>query len=1094
MNWSKFTNVSFVFFMMLLPALTFAQGVTTSSMFGRITDTDGEPLVGANVLATHVPSGSVYGIATDLDGYYRIPGMRVGGPYKIVISYTGYEEQVQENVFLSLGTTATLNFQLSEQAVTLEGVLVVSDRNDVFSGKRTGAASNLTSEQLNALPTTNRNFLSFLRLVPQAVGSSFGGQDNRLNNITIDGSIFNNSFGLAGQPGGRAGVSPISLDAIEELQVNLAPFDVRQSGFVGAGVNAVTRSGTNELSGSAFYFLRNQNLIGDEAQGRSVTTTDFNYYNTGFRLGGPIIKNKLFFFVSGELEKEASPFQLRANRGEAQGGNITGVAAADLDAVSNFLRTNFAYETGPYEGYELATEANKLLAKLDYNLNNNNKLSLRMTYLDSYRDVPISNSASLGFGSRSTLNSLSYQNSNYIQNDDIFSIVGEWNSIINNKISNNLIVNFTSNNEDRGIYGTFFPLIEIQRNGINYISTGFEPFTPNNQLSYKTFQIADNLSFFLKKHTVTTGFNVERMTFRNVFFPGSQGVFVYNNLNDFYADLNGFKDNPNRTVAPVTLRRFQYRYSALPGGAEPVQPTEVTYPGVYIQDEFAASDRLNLTFGIRADLPIFGETGFENPTVAGQTYSLQGQPIKVSTSKLPEAKVLISPRLGFNLDVLGNKNLQVRGGTGLFTGRPVFVWISNQIGNNGVLTGFEQIDNTNTRPFTTDPKKFVTNVALPSSFELALTDPEFKFLQVWRSNIAVDAKLPLGIVATVELLYNQNVNGYLYYNVNERDASTRFAGVDTRSRYPGVGLSGTALNNAIRINPNTVNAIYLSNTNEGNSFTFTTQLKKTFNNGLFLSAAYNYGRAYDLMSAGSIAAGSYNSVPSVNGNNYLDLAFSDNDLTHRIIGIAGLRISYGNIGSTQISFTLNSQSGFRRSYTYNQDMNGDGINGNDLVFVPNSGNQTRFLSNTVSGVTFTPEQQQAAWEAYIKQDPYLSTRRGQFSERNGLSLPWLTDGTFSVVQDFFVNVGGKRNTLQFRADFINFLNMLNSDWNVNQTVIQTRPLSYAGVNAADGVPQFRMATITGSDGKPKLLDRTFQYTASLGDIWQAQIGVRYIFN
>lgn len=1080
-----------------IQVLATAQGVTTSSMSGRVTDEKGEPLIGANVLAVHVPSGTTYGNATDLDGYFRIPGMRVGGPYKVTVSYTGYTTLEQTDIFLSLGTGATLNLQLSESAVNLEGVEIISTRSDVFSGDRTGAATNFTSKELNALPTTSRNVLNFAGLTPQAssasFGPSFGGQDNRLNNISIDGSIFNNSFGLAGQPGGRTGVAPISLDAIEELQVNLAPYDVRQAGFVGAGINAVTRSGTNEFSGSVYYFTQSPGLTGDKARDREVTVSEFTQNQVGFRLGGPIIKNKLFFFVSGEIDRRNEPFQLKANRGEPQGGNITGVLATDLDGVSNFLRQNFNYETGPYEGYDLGTSADKLLVKLDYNLNQNNKLSLRYTFLDSDQDVLISNSSSLGFGSRRGSNSLSYQNSNYIINDDIQSIIGEWNSIISNKVSNNLIVGYTYNNEDRGTYGTFFPLIEIQQNGRTYISTGFEPFTPNNQLSYKTFQFQDNLSFFLKKHTVTAGINLERMSFRNVFFPGSQGVFVYNSLDDFYTDMNDYLDNPNRTASPVELRRFQYRYSALPGGAEPVQPTRVTYGGLYLQDEWAANDRLNLTLGLRADVPIFDETGFENPVANAQTYKLQGDNISINTAKLPDAKVLLSPRIGFNYDVKGDKTLQLRGGTGLFTGRPAFVWISNQIGNNGVLTGFEQIDRTNTRPFTTTPGQFVTNPSLPSSFELALTDPDFKFLQTWRSNLAVDAKLPGGIIGTAEFIYSRNVNGYIYYDVNQTDANAKFAGPDTRDRYPGSGLSGGALNNATRLNGNTVNAIYLSNTNEGDAYTITASLKKTFRNGLFASLAYNYGQARDLMAAGSIASGSFRGVPSVNGNNYLDLAFSDNDQRHRVLGIVSYRVEYAGIAATQVALTFDAVSGSRFSYVYNGDMNGDAVVNNDLIFVPNNASDLRFRPLTVGTVTFSPEQQAAAFNAYIDQDDYLSDRRGQYAERNGGMLPWLTRATFSLSQDFFVNVGGKRNTLQLRADVTNFFNMISSELGVSQSVIQTRPLSYAGVGS-DGVPEYRMQTVTGANGQPELLNTTYQYNANLGDVWQAQIGIRYIFN
>jgi len=1070
------------------------QGVTTSSVTGRVRDTKGEALIGANVQAVHLPSGTQYGNSTDDGGFFRIPGMRVGGPYRITVSYTGYKEKAIENVTLSLGTSATFNVELTEEAVELSGLEIIADRNDVFSGDRTGAATNFTSKELNALPTLSRNVLGFVGLTPQANGSSFGGQDNRLNNITIDGSIFNNSFGLAGQPGGRTGVAPISLDAIEELQVNIAPFDVRQSGFVGAGVNAVTRSGTNEFTGSAYYFTQNREWIGTKAKEATVTAGQFTDYQAGFRLGGPIIKNKLFFFASGEIDRNSSPNLLVANNGsQPQQGNVTGVLESDLKGVSDFLRQNFNYETGPYQGYNMNRFANKFLLKLDYNLNKSNKISLRYTYLDSDQDVFVSSSASLGLGGRRGPNALSYQNTNYIINDDIQSLVGEWNAIISNKVSNNFIIGYTYNNEDRGSRGDFFPLIEILRNGASYIAAGFEPFTPSNKLNYRTFQMSDNLSFYLGKHTLQMGFNVENLSFENVFFPGSQGVFVYNSLADFYSDLNDFKSNPNRTTSPVSLRRFQYRYSGLPGGAEPVQPTEVLYAGLYLQDDINVSERFNLTLGLRADLPIFQPTGFENPKVSTEYYLLNGRAIQINTSKLPEPKVLYSPRLGFNLDLKGDKSLQLRGGTGLFTGRPVFVWISNQIGNNGVLTGFEQIDNTRARPFTTTPAQYVTNPTLPSSYELAITAPDFKFLQMLRSNLALDAKLPLGIVGTFEALYSTNVNGYVYYNVNQRNAAANFAGIDTRPRFAASGLSGTAANNAIRINPATVNAIYLANTNQGNALTLTASLKKSFKNGLFTSIAYNYGRAQDLMSAGSIAAGSWNGVPSVNGNNELALAFSDNDRRHRVLGIASYRVEYGNFGATQFGLTIDGFTGFRYSYTTNGDMNGDAVNNNDLLFIPNRGSDIRFTALTVRGVTFTPDQQAAAFEAFIAQDAYLNANRGKYATRNASMAPGLIRAQFSIVQEFFVKVGNKRNTLQIRADISNFGNLLNANWGVSQSIISSRPLSFASVGA-DGVPVYRMWSITGSDGLPKLLDKTFQYNAGLGDVYQAQIGVRYLFN
>ncbi|MEZ5043852.1 MAG: carboxypeptidase regulatory-like domain-containing protein [Saprospiraceae bacterium] len=1090
--------ISAIFLLFTAPA--YAQ-VTTSSMVGRIIDENNEALIGATVQAIHLPSGTRYGTATNEDGRFTIPAMRIGGPYEVIVSYTGFQEQKRSDLFLSLGTAATYNVTMSEQAIDLTGVEIIAYRNDVFSSDRTGAATNITSQQLNTLPTTNRNFLDFTRLTPQASGNSFGGQDGRLNNITIDGSLLNNSFGLSGEPGGRTGIAPISLDAIEEVQVNIAPYDVRQSGFVGAGINAVTRSGSNELSGSVFYNFRNQNFTGIKA-GATEFNRDQNQFDIkqyGFRLGGPIVKNKLFFFASVELERRASPYLDQANKGnDPVEGNTTRVLESDLNAVSAFLKDKFNYETGAYQGYDLATVGDKYLAKLDWNINDNNKFSFRFTRLDSEADQLISNSSSLGFGSRRTNGrAMSFQNSNYIIFDKITSFIGELNSVIGSKMSNNLIAGYTFQNENRGVKGSgeIFPLIEIQKDAQTYISTGFEPFTPSNQLEYTTYQLQDNLSIYLNKHTVTAGLSLERLEFRNVFFPGSQGVFVYNSLEDFYADLNGAVDNPSRTESPVELRRFQYRYSALPGGAEPVQPTEVTYAGLYLQDEFAASDKLNLTAGIRMDIPFFGDTGFENQEVLKQTYrDADGNALNVSTAKLPDPKPLWSPRLGFNYDVLGDKSFQIRGGTGVFTGRPAFVWISNQVGNNGVLTGFEQIDRTNTRPFTTDPGKFIANAAAPSSYNIDITDENYKFPQVWRTNIAIDKKLPWGLIGTVEFIYNKDVNGVSYQNINLESASGTFPGPDNRPRYPGSGLSGSNLNNAIRINDNVTGAIYLTNQNIGSAYTFTTSLEKNFAKGFFAKAAYNYGQAKNLVDAGSIAGGSYNSITSVRGNNYPDLAYSSNDQRHRLFVTATYKVDYLDFGSTQIGIFLNGATQGRFSYVYNQDMNGDGINGNDLMFVPTNASQLTFLPITSGGNTlFTPEQQAAALDAYINQDDYLSTRRGQYAERNGGLLPWLWRADFSIAQEFFVTTGGKRNALQLRLDVINFTNLLNKEWGIADRLINTRPLTFAGLTA-DGVPQYRMVT-TGSGASAKLLDETFQKSALFGsDTYSMQISLRYTFN
>jgi hypothetical protein len=567
-----------LFCCLLLPVLAFAQGVTTSAVNGTVVDNKGQGLPGANVVAVHVPSGSIFGAASRTDGRYNIPGIRVGGPYTITATFIGYKAQKQENVYLTLGQDLKIDFVLIEEAVEIGEVQVVAERSAILNSSRTGAATSVSREAIATLPTISRRIEDIARLTPQynpsGFGFSFAGQDNRLNNVTVDGSYFNNSFGLAGQPGDRTSVAPISLDAIEQLQVNIAPYDVRQGNFVGAGVNTVTKSGTNEFSGSLYTLTRNENLVGEEARDAKVTVGTFKYNQIGVRLGGPIIKSKLFFFGSYEGDKLTQPgttFTTRTSTSQTVGGNVTRVLDSDMVTLSNFLKTNFGYETGPYQGYDNETPSKKFIAKLDYNLNNRNKLSLRYNHLDSDTDVLVSNSNSLGFstsgttGRRSGTTALNFQNSNYIILENIRSLVGEWNSTLSNNMANNLIVGYSHHDESRDSRGQFFPFVDIHEAGQNYTAFGFEPFTPNNELRYSSFQAQNNFTIYGPQHNLTFGASFERYESENVFFPGSQSVYVYNSLADFYTDANDYLANPNRTTSPVNLRRFQVRLNNIPG-------------------------------------------------------------------------------------------------------------------------------------------------------------------------------------------------------------------------------------------------------------------------------------------------------------------------------------------------------------------------------------------------------------------------------------------------------------------------------------------------------------------------------------------------
>jgi hypothetical protein len=563
---SKFYQLLFCF--LLLPALAFAQGVTTAALNGTVVDNKGQALPGANIVAVHTASGSIFGAASRTDGRFNVAGLRVGGPYTVTATYIGYKTQKQENVYLTLGQDLKIDFVLPEEAVEIGEVQVVAERGAILSASRTGAATSVSTQTIQSLPTITRNISDFTRLTPQASGNSFSGQDNRLNNITVDGSYFNNSFGLAGSPGERTGVAPISLDAIEQIQVNIAPYDVRQGNFVGAGVNTVTKSGTNEFVGSAYYQFRNDGLVGTEARDLKYNPGTFEYKQLGLRLGGPIMKNKLFFFGSFEDDEITLPgTDFTANAGgETVAGTKTRVLSSDLDQLSTFLRTNFSYETAGYQGYDFKTPGLRFIGKLDYNLNERNKLSVRYNHLDSQTDQLVSNSSSLGFGNRRTnTNALNFQNSNYIILENIRSIVGEWNSVMGNSMANNLLVGYSHSDESRKYVGAFFPMVDILQNTTTYTTFGFEPFTPNNELRYHSFQLQNNFTMYRGDHNLTFGLSAERYESENVFFPGSQSAYVYNSLQDFYTDANDYLANPNRTASPVALRRFQVRWSNIPG-------------------------------------------------------------------------------------------------------------------------------------------------------------------------------------------------------------------------------------------------------------------------------------------------------------------------------------------------------------------------------------------------------------------------------------------------------------------------------------------------------------------------------------------------
>jgi hypothetical protein len=1074
----------------------FAQ-VTTSTISGIVKSEKGDALPGATVQIVHVPTGTKYGASTNQSGRYVVPAVRVGGPYKVVVSFVGFKQNEQSDINTSLGVTTNVDVVLVEANTSLKEVVVTGGRNNLFSKDRTGASQQFSRRELQSIPITGaRTINSITKYNPLGDGSSFGAQDSRLNNFTIDGSQFNNGFGLgsSAQAGGRTGSTAISLDAIEQLQVNIAPFDIRQSGFVGAGINAVTRSGTNKIEGSYYQTQRDNSsrYVGNSAYGVPVTASKFDEKVSGFRLGAPIIKDKLFIFGNYEQLEKTEPGTTWTSAGSPLGGaQPTRVKYDDLKTLSDFMKDKFNYVTGPWEGYSNTNASKKFLVRLDWNINDKHKLTARYVHHNSDAEINISNSQSAGAGNRTTIfNSMSFKNSGYIIMDNTRSAVLELNSKLSNTLHNNLIVGYDKQIEDRAYMTGVFPTIDIADGTsarVNYISTGFDPFTPGNKLDYNTFHITDNLTKYMDKHTFTLGFNYEKYQSNNLFYPASNGVYIFNSLADFYKAANESLANGGKpsTTAPY---RFQYRYSALPGAVDPMQVLKTERLDLYGQDEYQATDNLKLTFGLRTAIIGFENTALENKAVTAMTFA-NGE--KFNTGTLPKTQLLWEPRFGFNYDVKGDKKTQVRGGTGVFTGRPPYVFVSNQVGNNGVLTGFIDVSGSAAAAygFTANPEKYFipSTPTLPSTFDLAFTDANYKFPQVWKTNVAIDQKLPLGLVGSVEYLFNQNINSVHYYNANLDAPVGKFSGVDQRALFARTDAG-------VRVNDNVSMGAVLTNNNDANYSALSVKLEKPYSKGFFGSIAYTKSSAVDYMSAGSIASGTWQSIRSVNGNNTPLLSNSDFLVPDRAVGLLGYRIEYGKKGygaATSVTIGYVGQRSGSASYFVAGDLNGDRVNNNELIFVPKQMTDIKFAPLTVGTRTYTEAEQQAAFWSYIEQDDYLSTRRGQYAERNSSFLPWLHRFDLSVVQDFYVNVKGERNTIQLRFDILNFGNMINDEWGVSQRFTNPAILTYSSV--VNNEPVYKFATQKLMDGSTVLLKDTYSRNSSVFDVWTAQFGIRYIF-
>ncbi len=1089
-------------------APAFAQVVTTSAISGKVTDANGEGLPGVNVVAVHVPSGTNYGVATRLDGRYNLQGLRPGGPYTLTLSYIGFRTEQITGVELSLGQDLTIDVTLQEASLQAGEVEVVSDRSGVINPDRTGAQTNISREQIERLPTVNRSISDFTRLNPQSTGfNSFAGRNNLYNNISIDGSVFNNVFGLSSEVGGQTRAQPISLDAVEQISVDIAPYDVRQGSFTGAGINVVTRSGTNLFRASAYSYIKNEGLVSEKVAGDDVTPVDFSERQSGLSVSGAIIPSKLFFFVNGEYRRRVDPgatFRPRTSAGDT-GADVAAVDRAVLEQIASAVQSKYGYNPGSFDPYDLDSGSENLTAKLDWNVSPKHRASLRFNYLNSNRDVPVSNSSSIG-GRQNSQNTVPFSSANYVINNDVISLIGQVNSTFGNRYANQFTAGYTALRDSRGTGSpSAFPLIDIlQPGGSNTLTAlGYEPFTANNVLDTDVFQISNNFSAFLGRHTVTVGTSNEFYSFSNGFTPWWNGYYQFRSAEDFLAHINA--PNPAAPGVPQP-REFRIQYS-LTGGV-PFAEVSAAQVGFYVQDEWRALPNVKLTAGLRVDMPIFTSDLATNDAVAALSFN-GGE--KLDTGKLPDTVPLWSPRLGFNWDVMNNRQLQVRGGTGIFTGKIPFVWVSNQASNSGLTLGETRVSAPSSqannsgyvlcapgtggtgqpacRQITFDPNRetyLPDNPTAPPTVLINTTADDFKFPQVWRTNVAADVRLPFDFVATLEGIYSKDLNAVFHRDANLKDAVGTFAGVDDRPRFSGSS-------SANRINSSVTNAIVLDNTSKGYQYLLTGQLEKTFTagplDGLFTRFSYTTGEAKDLTSSTSaIAATAYFNNQIYTNPNDPVLGYSAYDQRHRVVGVGAYRLETLGFSGTTVSVIWTGGSGANYSYTYGGDMNGDGISGNDLIYIPRDASEIRLVK--ASSDPRTIEQIYADLDAYIAQDPYLSENRGSYAERGGARAPWVNRIDVGLKQEFFFRAGGRRTGLELSFDLINIGNLLNSDWGVVERPITTSPLSAAGNVTENGqiFPTFRFDQRSGA-----ALAETFTPDVDLSSRWQAQFGLKLTY-
>lgn len=1085
------TQIIFCFLLAVVSSMNVVAQVTTSSMTGVIKTDKGDALVGATVTLKHEPTGSVFTVVTRTGGRFDVANIPPGGPYSVKVSYVGYGDFTRGDINIPLGEKFELQATLAGAGVELQAVTISAGRRSTTL--KTGASTNISNRLVQNLPNVARNLTNLTRLTPQSNGNSFAGMNNRYNNITIDGSLFNNNFGRSGDgmvPGGAS--SAISVDAVDQIQVNIAPYDVRQSGFIGGGINAVTRRGTNNWYGTVYGFYRDQSFNGKKVKGTEFANPDRSTKIYGASIGGPIIKDKLFFFVNYEQEKRTQPGQTFLAKKDAAdaGPNVTGVLASDLDKLRQHLITTYKYDPGVYQGYDFETENKKFLGRIDWNITSKHRLTLRYTQSETDDDDQIN--ATSGPINRINSNSrrggrgtggLAFSGSNFKNNVQVKSGVLELNSNFSSKITNQLIGSYTDNQLKR-VPNSTAAFVDIMRDADNvYTSFGTDLFSYQNSISDKALNIADNVTINLGQHTVTAGASYENLQFANSFTSGA-GPSYYR-----YASLQDFLDDK----APV---QFSVAYDPNNRLGIKVPEAKFVQVGIYAQDVWAPSDKFKLTYGLRVDLPFYPYDPPKNPALEAVTFKdPDGNDEHFDVSKWPDQKPLFSPRVGFTYDPEGDKSIILRGGTGLFTGRIPFIWLVNQVGDNGVIRAQFNASATTTPKlgdirYTTDRTTYIPDPVppvgqtIPANSSYSAVDKDFKMPQVWRSNMAVDKRFAGNYIVTLEAIYTKQVNNAFFRNANLGPQDGNLTGADSRPYYVN------------KLNSNINQMIVLDNTSKGYSFALTAQVQKVFSNNWEAGLAYTWTLAEEVaIGSSDQSASGFNTNNIIYNPNKPDQGPSNYSIPHRIVANASKRFNYwGGRTATTIGLFYSAQPQERYTYRYGTDINNDGQS-NDMLYIPKDASEIKFVEgykpSTTNPRTYTAKEQSDAFFAFIESDKYLRKHKGQYIEKYGAVLPWVHSLDIRVLQDFNFHAGGRKHTLQFSVDVINALNLINNDWGYRYQYtlgsfqdmgILGKPSSYSKAN-----PTFTLD----ADNLPK---SGYQPAYSTASTWGIQLGLRYIFN